>query len=60
MRRRLLNELGRRPRPKLNPPPFQDFYPSDFASCPEDAWEIADIEVELEEKEREEENARNR
>ena len=50
--RRLLNDLGRQPRPKLNAPPLpvEDFCPSDFAASPEEAWEIADIEIELERK----------
>jgi hypothetical protein len=35
-------------RRKLNPPtpPVEDWSPSDFADSPEEAWELADLEIE--------------
>jgi hypothetical protein len=37
-------------RRKLNPPapPVEHFRPSDYALSPEEAWELADIECEIE------------
>jgi hypothetical protein len=44
--RRLFNQLA--PRRPLNPPPLPppDFSLSDFADFPEEAWELADLEIE--------------
>jgi hypothetical protein len=46
--RRLLNSLA--PRRPITPalPPVEDWSPSDFAQTPEEAWLLADLEIEEE------------